>query len=379
MDAVRPTNMVALLVSSVALLSPNTWELNAFLTKMGYKKEAEASVGTGVRLDYVRMSPAVAPAMGQGGGSSRTVSKSSLSVRNEVQFIASSGRLSQSPAWKALKHTHHLESTYLGLKEGVHYYAFAPIPESLSVQKQLNLQGGVNWQWLAAKGTVINDEGRYTANSCVFLFKEGDDTGVQHLMTFATQNSKDSWYSVLGLGNVPTKQATAQLISLYKANSEDFRKAAAYALIHEPLRKEAKAEYIDMLYKGLYVEHAAKAASDWGWGDALPALQMAIDKPESPMSLVAAIEAERKLSGKPIPENVLTAGRLSAEASAQQISLAKSTLTAYSDKEVVAAYAYRYTLSKGKASPTALAKMGQEVLNLLSEEDREWVLSKFRS
>lgn len=372
--------MVALLVASLSLLGPDTWELNAFMTKMGYKKEKEASVVSGIRLDFVRYSYAPSKTGGgQGPANGKAVGPKPVpTVRNEVQILATSERQSQNPSWGALKHTHHLESSYLGIRDGYHYYALAPIPESLSVQKHLKLQGGVDWQWLAAKGTATEDEGTYTANSCLYLFREGDDRGLQHLLVFASQDPKKSWHAILGIGNIPTQLATDQLIALYRSKSDDYRGAAAYALIHKPFRKAAKAEYIDMISKGMYVGEAAKAAVEGQWQDAIPALHLAIEKPEYVGTLIAALEAERTLTGKSIPEAVSEAGRLPLNASPQQITAAKSVLLVHPDKQVVAAYAYRYANLRAKSNTTNLEKLGREILESLSPTDRDWVLGKFK-
>lgn len=371
--------MVALLVASLSLLGPDTWELNAFMTKMGYKKEKEVSVVSGVRLDYVQLGYSGKEGSGQGG---QPVSKPGLrpvpTVRNQVRILASTERLSQSPSWGELKHIQHVESAYLGLRESFHYYMLAPIPEALLIQKHLKLQGGVDWQWLAAKGTSIQDAGTYTANSCVHLFREGDDKGLQHLMTFAIQDAKRAWHTILGIGNIPTPLATERLISFYRSNSEDFRGAAAYALIREPFRKAAKAEYIDMIAQGKYVEQAAKAAVEWKWKDAVPALQIAIEKPRHAATLIAALEAERTLIGKDIPESVLEAGRLPLDASLKQVASARTILLTHHDKQLVSAYAYRYANLRNKADTTKLEKLGREILDLLTESDRLWVQSKFK-
>lgn len=372
--------MFALLVSSLAILGPNIWEINAFLTKMGYKKERESSVASGVRLDYVRMTyERSTTGGGQAGTGTKSVGPKPVpTVRNEIQVLATSNKLTASPTWTTLKHIHHLESAYIGNREGSHFYLMAPIPESLAIQKQLQLRGGVDWQWLAAKGTSIEDEGRYTANGCSFLFREGDDAGLRNLVNFMTPDGNKSWYTVMGIARVPTKAATDQLISLYRSNSEELRKAVAYGLVSEPLRKEAKAEYIDMIARCTYVEQAAKAAIQWKWDDAVPALQIAIGKPRDVSSLIAALEAERALTGKPVPEEVIEAGKSAFTASPREIAAIKSVLLAHPDKELIAAYAYRYANAISKVDTSAVIKMGREVLELLPSSDRELVLSKVK-
>lgn len=372
--------MVALLVSSLAILGPNTWELNAFITKMGYKKERESSVVSGVRLDYVRMTyERSTTGGGQAGTGTKSVGPKPIpTVRNEIQVLATSSKLTASPTWATLKHIHHLESAYIGSREGAHFYLMAPIPESLAIQKQLQLQGGMDWQWLAAKGTSIEDEGRYTANGCAYLFREGDDTGLRNLVSFVTPDGNKSWYTIMGIARVPTKAATDQLITLYRSNSEELRQAVAYALVSEPLRKEAKAAYIDMIARSTYVEEASKAAIQWKWDDAVPALLTAIDKPRNVSSLIAALEAERTLTGKPVPEEVIAAGKSAFSASPREVSATKSVLLAHPDKELIAAYAYRYANAKSKVDTSAVTKMGREVLELLPASDRELVLSKFK-
>lgn len=372
--------MVALLIASLSMLGPDTWELNAYMTKMGYKKEKESSLVLGTRLDFVRLSYAEEVGGGQGGtGSAKQVRpRPQPTVRNEVHFLASPEKLAKNPGWDSLKHTQHLEPVYLGVKDGYHFYTMAPIPESLSIQKQLKLQGGVDWQWLAAKGTVIQDKGTSTANSCVTLFSEGDDRGLQYLMGFASQEPKKSWHAILGVGHIPTSAATDQLISLYRSNSPEYRQAAAYALILPPLRKAAKAEYIDMIAQGTYVETVAKAASDWKWEDAIPALQIAIERPKSVYALIAALEALRSLRGEPIPNEVLEASKTSVGASAGKIAWAKSVLISHSDKELVSAYAYRIMAIRSKVNTDNLNQLGRELLDAMPSSDRENLLAKLK-
>lgn len=371
--------MVALLIASLSMLGPDTWELNAYMTKMGYKKEKESSVVLGTRLDFVRLSYAEEI----GGGQEGTVSTKQVrprpqpTVRNEVKFLASPERLSKEPDWGSMKHTQHLEPVYLGIKDGYHIYAMAPIPESLSIQKQLKLQGGVDWQWLAAKGTIIQDKGTSTANSCVTLFSEGDDRGLQFLMGFASQEPKKSWHAILGIGHIPTSAATDQLISLYRSNSPEYRQAAAYALIYPNLRKAAKAEYIDMIAQGTYVGTAAKAAANWKWEEAIPALQIAIDKPQYISDLIAALEAIRSLRGTPVPSEVLESSKAFVEAPAE-VARIKSVLISHSDKELVSAYAYRFMTIRSKVKTDNLNHMGQELLEAMPSSDRESLLAKLK-
>ena len=84
---------------------------------------------------------------------------------------------------------------------------------------------------------------------------------------------------------------------------------AEYALINRPFRPEAKQVYFDMIARQTRVNEATEVCLEQGWKDALPLIELVIEKPSSLGASRDAYTTYRQLSGKPIDPKLLQAAK----------------------------------------------------------------------
>jgi hypothetical protein len=291
--------------------------------------------------------PTLTNAGGQGGqstaaGASEKTPTLPKEIR-EIQFLECMSRLSSPPVWQPLRNRYHLKNAYLGSANGVHVYANAAVWELVYVQKQLKLEGGEDWRKLAAEGILADDQ--TSSRSCIYLFKDADDDAVRAIAAALVSKPDKAWDLYLAMGQIQTRLATAKLVEGYASPNKEIHRAAMYALVYEPLREEAKAQYLEMLDNRLYVASIAKAAARYGWTEALPSIRAYIKEPiGGPFTDV--LEAERSLSGKPVPDSVMLALQAICNTREPEYTRAIHTLIRHPDHELVIAHALRITGGK---------------------------------
>jgi hypothetical protein len=293
------------------------------------------------------MIPPPGTAGGQGGqataaGASEKTPPLPKEIR-EIQFLECMSRLSSPPVWQPLRNRYHLKNAYLGSANGVHVYGNSAVWELVYVQKQLKLEGGEDWRRLAAEGILADDQ--TSSGSCIYLFKDADDHAVHAITEVLATRPDKAWNLYLALSQIKTSLATARLVEGYSSSDREVHRAAMYALVHEPLRKEAKSQYLEMLTNKLYVAAIAKAAALYGWTETLPSLRAYIKQPVGG-PFVDVLEAERALSGNPVPLSVKAALQSIGSAMEPEYSRAIQTLIRHPDRELIIAHALRIVHGK---------------------------------
>jgi hypothetical protein len=258
----------------------------------------------------------------------------------------------------------------LGRGLGFEWYARATYPEQEMLRAALQLEGGDDRLALLTEALFVEDSERWTRNSVELLLGVAGDRALPYLKT-AIEQRDNAKPPIAALGYVRTEAATEYLQSLYAVDKH--RESAAYALAIGPSgRKAAKAEYLDMLRRRLHTSQAMKAAVQFGWDDAVPAIEDLFAKPASWWEFFDAFESLRALRKQPVPEDVTQAGTSSwsweappTPATEAQIKAAQETLLKSRDVEAAAMTAIRWLAAAGKIqTPKAelVHRAGREVL-----------------
>ncbi len=366
-------SVVSLLAATAVMLQAPGESLTAQMQKIGYKAEAGAR---GPLLAFYRETPEMNGGGQQGASQASGRTAPARMTRQWAQLYVS--KEPATPAWKDLPNIYHTESVYLGTSSGLHVYMKGPLFDAVCLLKTKQYADGEAWPDLAIKGVAIEDFGTCTANTCIDQLSMAGDDCLPALMESLKASPKASWQIIRAIGNTRGPGSTKELIQLYRSGREEHSKPAAYALIHAPLRPEAKQEYFDMVERGAYVQHLSPLFAQVGWKDAVPSLLAAIEAPQHPLDLVRALEAERDLTGKPISKEVKEAFSKFFSATPERLQKLTATLSACKDKQALAAYAYALTHVTTKSNGGSYIQGADKLMASVPADAAEWVRKKFR-
>jgi hypothetical protein len=217
----------------------------------------------------------------------------------------------QSIAWQKSNSPYATRDVWLGEGSGYAWFTRGTLFGQDMVRESLKLDGGDDRIQLAVDGLQIEDPGSMTANSCLHIAARFGDQIIPHLeqVLHNPQLDVDPWRVIGCLTFVQTDRSTQTLMKLYDSEESGFRRAAEYALIHRPFRKEAKSAYFDMLTRHSSIESAASVCVEFQWQDALPLLENLTSRPPTLRSLSTTLPARRTLEGRPIAPQLLDADK----------------------------------------------------------------------
>jgi hypothetical protein len=200
----------------------------------------------------------------------------------------------------------------LGEGHGFRWFTYAGIPTQYFVRDKLKLTGGDDQLALMVRGLTVNDKGTGTRNGVMGLFVEFGDQGFEALDKLV-RNSDRSWnehgcLALRAMGGFRDTRATTRLMEVYHESPiRELRQSAAYVLISQPFRTEAKEAYFSMLRRGDRASEALQACEEFNWRDAAPLVARLVEKPRNLGVFRQAIQTYRRLAGKPIEADLLEA------------------------------------------------------------------------
>ncbi len=142
----------------------------------------------------------------------------------------------------------------------------------------------------------------------------GDRAVVAVAQAVREKKAEDELWHIIGsLAWIRTDASTKLLIQLYQSDDADVRRAATYALIQQPYRREASLVYLDLLKNRMSVEASTAACIELDLKEAIPILVELFENTKKPSSLGelhTIFAARRTLEGNPIPQSLLDASEV---------------------------------------------------------------------
>ncbi|MFH2009335.1 MAG: hypothetical protein ABI333_22280 [bacterium] len=204
-------------------------------------------------------------------------------------------------------HTQHRELVFLGRDDRVAWYAYAPIPAWVRIQKKLALQGGDLPIPALVRGLSVKDPHETTALDCYYLLREAGPTAMAEVDKAIAAKSDSRYRAVRAVGRQADPRVTAWLMRLVESADKVVVSAAHKALCVLP-RKEAAALYVKWLAEGAGrrdVTLELSAVDQVGATQAAASLPKVLASPHRVLEYRQAFELSRKLAGKPLPEQLL--------------------------------------------------------------------------
>jgi hypothetical protein len=268
----------------------------------------------------------------------------------------------------------------LGKGMGFRWFARTTLYWQEWLREKLKLQGGDDRIALLTEGLFVEDKGSNTANSVMGLLKQHGEKAVPYIEAAIKKHAdKDPWKAVHALAFIPGDRSDGLLRSLYASENEKLSGAAAYALIHPPYRQAAREAYLDMLRRQTYVYQAAEACVEFQWKEAVPILREICEKPASWGRFRGALEAKRRLEGRPVPEDMRQAEQTIRSVTGgasppddRALDKAKRLLMESPDKEAATVAAVALAVHVAMASHAKVERVrraGREILRTLPAED----------
>jgi hypothetical protein len=271
--------------------------------------------------------------------------------------------------WLELKQEQFTKPVSMGTGKGFKWFVNTTLYYQEYLRKELGLEGGDDRIELLTQGLFIKDEGTCTPNSVILLTSEFGDKTVESIERAVKTNiDKDPWYAILALHTIPSQKCTELLKQYYHSKDKRIRDAAAYSLIHKPLRIAVKQEYLDMLAHQKYTDEIAKACIEFNWKEAIPIFENICSKPEYWRNYYIAFTSKRSLEGRPISEEIFKAQEtmrnfaFSSEINNKEIlTTAKKIIIEYQDKEAVAVIAFNLVEFNTKASSDTVINQVRDI------------------
>ena len=312
-----------------------------------------------------------------------------------IVFAHHRGQVEISPGdlpWSEFDAAYHVQPVDMGYGHDHRWFGKMPLWLQDDFRGQLDLEGGEDRARLAAAGLAITDQGQCTANSMVQRMRRYGDRGVEVIAeALASHRHEDPWYIVLGLSTIETPASTALLVELYGSQDQRTSDAAAYALIHKPLRPGARRTYLDMLaHRVIYWVQIAEGFADNGWQEGLGTIQSIYLEEAGTGAALSLLKSARILEQKPLSAELLDAFdlvktlthlQIDTRPSESDIRTAQKTIVTSADKEAAALMGVDIALglSKGNNNQAHMERIGLEILSQLPRDRVNAVLNRLLS
>jgi hypothetical protein len=202
----------------------------------------------------------------------------------------------------------------LGEGQGYTWFVRAPLQICHSMRNEWKLTGGDDMVATLVQATIFKkgfppDADVHTASAFLGNYGDRTVTAVEQAVRQAKPED-DLWHTIRSLAAIRSDASNKLLLQLFQSTNNDLHKAAAYALISKPYRKELASVYVDMLINREGVEEASAACVEFGLKDAIPHLKVLVSKPSSVRELNTTFKAQRSLEGNLIPKELLDASEI---------------------------------------------------------------------
>ena len=208
--------------------------------------------------------------------------------------------------WLKLRQEYFVKPVYIGKGHGFDWFVNTTISFQEVLRKSLNLEGGEDRLGLLTD--ALFSQNTYTITYATPLLSEYGDKAVTYIETAVLTNiKKDPWYAILALHTIPSQKCTELIKNYYYSDNNRIRSAAAYSLIYEPFKEQAKDEYFDMLAKQKYIREIGKVCIEFKWKDALPIFEDICNNPKSLHNYYTAFIEKRSIEGRDVPAELIKA------------------------------------------------------------------------
>jgi hypothetical protein len=222
--------------------------------------------------------------------------------------------LKSSIDWLSAKSQWPMRDMCLGEGLGFTWFVRAPLQVCHSIQSELKLAGGDDMVVELVQSTIFKKDfppasDVYTASAILGTYGDRAIVAIEQAVR-QKKPQDDLWHTIRSLAAIRSDASNKLLLQLFQSTNNDLHKAAAYALITKPYRKELASVYVDMLKNREGVEEASEASVELGLKDAIPHLKELVSKPSSVRELNTTFTAQRILEGNPIPKYLLEASEI---------------------------------------------------------------------
>lgn len=208
--------------------------------------------------------------------------------------------------WLKLKQEYFVRPVYMGKGHGFDWFVNTTISYEDTLRKSLNLEGGDDRLGLLTD--ALFSQNTYTVNYAMPLISEYGDKAVTYIeIAVQKYSKKDPWFAILALHVIPSQKCTELIKNYYYSQNNQISSAAAYSLIYEPFKEQAKDEYLDMLAKQKYIREIGMVCEEFIWKDALPIFEDICSNPKSLNNYYDAFVQKRSLEGHTIPAEIIKA------------------------------------------------------------------------
>lgn len=289
--------------------------------------------------------------------------------------------------WQKSTSPYHTQDVCLGEGLGYTWFTRGTLFGQDYARESLKLDGGDDRIQLAMDGLLVDDPGTMTGNTCLYIPAKFGDRALPYIERTIERVSagEDRLWRVIGsLAYIDTDRSTELLLKLFDSETNEIRRAAQYALIHQPFRKGGKRAYLDMLRRQSSLQEACRACVQFQWREAVPILHEIIARPQHLRELTYTIPARRTLEGNPIAPALLEAELTMRKLTSQQrtpelqrqIDAARRLLIQTDDTEAanLAALSLATATSKGGVVP-----VNEGGLEILRSRARESTLAFLKS
>jgi len=204
-------------------------------------------------------------------------------------------------------HVLHREVAFLGTDDRVAWFAYAPIPVWLKLQRSQKLQGGDARIPALIRGITVKDPNEATALGCYYLLAKVGLKAKDAVEKLIRTKHPARVRAVFALGRERGPEVLAWLLKVVKSTDPKVAFQARRRLLYPP-RKEATALYLKWLDQGAgkrSVWREMRACAMLEVKGAAPLLPRVMARPHNLAEYRQAFVLGRKLAGKPIDEALL--------------------------------------------------------------------------
>ena len=213
-------------------------------------------------------------------------------------------------SWEDVEQDEPVEAVYMGEGHGYHWFGRMTIPDQDGIRERYKLKGGDDRLELFVKH-VSNSRDREKRRYALDLLAQR--MGERALPSIKREIDRNYYncriYAIHALMDIPGKESTELLLSLYKC--ENNRDAVKYALAYGDYREEARKIYYDILNSpgrnNNYFWGAVDASLEFGWKEAIPILERLKENPYDAECYVKCCEALRSFNDNSVPKELIEA------------------------------------------------------------------------
>ena len=203
---------------------------------------------------------------------------------------------------------YHRELAFLGVKDGLAWFSYSPIYYWVFIQRELGFTGGDDPIAAAIRGTIIDDTGCMTRNSCYPIISDAGTKAIPYLENAIKENHSELYYLIWAFYSMEPGAVKWLMLQTVSTN-HIIATASRQNLIFRP-RKEAIQLYLKWLSDDAGKKDVTEILKDCRTlevHDIKEPLLKVLSSPYSVYEYRIAFEMRRELVGKPVPKELIDA------------------------------------------------------------------------